>query len=130
MTFHGLLTHTDVQTLLSRANLITLPSIREFGGGVVPEAMARSVVPIAVNYAGPGELVTETTWYKVPIGTYTEIVASLRTPSQALVTDAPVLSSMGAAAHAMQAFTWSAKARQVSLFYNWVLERGHESASG
>ena len=130
VTFHGQLPHTDVQAVLSRANLMTLPSIREFGGGVVLEAMALGVVPVVVDYAGPGELVTETTGYKIPISSRSEIVASLRAQLLALVADTSVLPDMGAAAHirAMKAFTWSAKAQQISQVYDWMLDGGQGAA--
>ena len=47
--FHGALPHEKVQDVAVRANLLTFPSIREFGGGVVLEAMALGVVTVVAE---------------------------------------------------------------------------------
>lgn len=123
VTFHGQVDHGAVQDIAARANLLTFPSIREFGGGVVLEAMALGVVPVVVDYAGPGELVTEQTGYKVPIGTRDQIVADLRAQLERIANDPSGLSDMAARAYdrAHRHFTWSSKARQVAQVYDWVL---------
>ena len=104
------------------ANLLTFPSIREFGGGVVLEAMALGVVPLIVDYAGPGELVTDDLGFKVPIGTRAEIVAGVRARLEEIAADPSGLPGMGARGQARvaDAFTWEAKARQVGEVYEWV----------
>lgn len=124
VTFHGNVAHARVQDVLVRADLLAFPSIREFGGGVVLEAMALGVVPLVVDYAGPGELVEAGTGLKVPLSDRSGIVAALRDRLEALATDPSGLPGMAARAHARAHadFTWQAKARQVREVYDWVLD--------
>ena len=123
VTFHGQVPHDAVQDIAARANLLTFPSIREFGGGVVLEAMALGVVPLIVDYAGPGELVTPQTGLTVPIGPRAQIVADLGATLDRLVADPTMLPDMAdrAYARAQTLFTWPAKAQQILRAYDWVL---------
>lgn len=123
--FHGWLQHEQVQKVAVQANLLTFPSVREFGGGVVLEAMALGVVPLICDYAGPGELVDEETGYKIAMGTRSEIISRLRERLAAIIADPTPLPAMADAARerALTHFTWSAKAEQVEQVYNWVLSR-------
>ncbi len=123
VTFHGQVPHDAVQDIAVRANLLTFPSIREFGGGVVLEAMALGVVPLIVDYAGPGELVTPDTALTVPIGRRDQIIADLGATFDRIVADPSGLPEMGARAYerAQAHFTWPAKAQQILRAYEWAL---------
>jgi glycosyltransferase involved in cell wall biosynthesis len=123
VTFHGMLDHHAVQDVAVQSNLLTFPSIREFGGGVVIEAMSLGVVPLIVDYAGPGELVGLKTGFKVPIGTRSEIVATFGAQLEAILADPSALPEMGAASqeYVQSKFTWEAKASQILDVYNWAL---------
>ena len=122
VTFHGWVTHDAVPRILGRAHVLTFPSIREFGGGVVLEAMALGVVPIVVDYGGPGELVTQTTGYKVPIGPRPQIVAALQDRLVGLAAAPEALAPLSAAARdaVLETFTWDAKARRILSVYTRV----------
>jgi glycosyltransferase involved in cell wall biosynthesis len=126
VTLHGWVAHTEVQHLLARCHVLGFPSVREFGGGVVLEAMAMGVVPVVVDYAGPAELVTEATGYRVPLGRRPAIVAGFRQVLGELARDPAPLGGMSARARARVAaqFTWEVKARQVREVYRWVLGQG------
>ncbi|SEO35161.1 Glycosyltransferase involved in cell wall bisynthesis [Salinihabitans flavidus] len=126
VTFHGWLAHEDVQDVLSRAHVLSFPSIREFGGGVVLEAMALGMPALIVDYAGPGELVTPDVGFKVPIGTRAEIVPRFRAALEDLSEHPGKAAEAGARARERVAahFTWPRKAAQVARVYDWVLGRG------
>jgi glycosyltransferase involved in cell wall biosynthesis len=125
VTFHGMVDHHRVQDIVVESNVMTFPSIRDFGGGAVLEAMALGVVPIVVDYAGPGELVAPMTGYKIPISSRDQITADLRRKLEEIVADPSDLPAIGARAreHVRTNYTWSAKARQVREVYDWVLGR-------
>lgn len=119
----GALPHAQVQHRLARADVLAFPSIREFGGGVVLEAMAMGVVPIVVDYGGPAELVTRQTGITVPLGSRRDIVAGF-TAVLSRVADRPQLLeplSRAAVQRVRERFTWDAKARRVLDVYRWVL---------
>ena len=121
----GWVEHGKVHQRLSESDVFCFPSIREFGGAVVVEAMALGLVPIVVNYGGPAETVTDKTGYRVPLGSRPEIVASLREVMSRLASNPASLAEMSRRAqrHALQHFTWSAKAKQVLEVYRWILRQ-------
>lgn len=123
VAFHGWLQHGEVQRIAVQSQLLVFPSVREFGGGAVLEAMALGVVPVVMDYAGPGELVEDSTGYRIPMGGRAEVVAALRQRLLAIAADPSVLPAKAAAARArvMADFTWAMKARQVEGLWRAVL---------
>ncbi len=123
VTFHGWLAHEKVQAVLANCHVLSFPSVREFGGGVVLEAMALGVVPLIVDYAGPGELVDAQVGLKVPLGSRQEIIAGFRAALEGCADDRAALDVLSAAGRARVsgAFTWARKAEQIADVYDWVL---------
>lgn len=124
VTLAGWVDHAKIQDRLIEADLFTFPSIREFGGAVVLEAMAVGVVPVIVNYGGPAELVTERTGWALSMGSRHEIVDRLRSLLAELADHPEQIEARSAAARqrAHRFFSWSAKAEQVLTVYEWVLD--------
>ena len=122
----GWVKQPQVAQALATADLLTFPSIREFGGGVVLEAMAMGSVPMVVDYAGPRELVTEKTGFCVPIGPRATLVSNLRAALERVAADPGQLVSMREAAlrRAREQFSWDAKARRIVELYRYVTRRG------
>jgi glycosyltransferase involved in cell wall biosynthesis len=116
----GWVHHTELQNKLANADVFAFPSVREFGGGVVLEAMASGLVPIVVDYAGPRELVTEQTGFKVPLGRRSNIVEGFRKllAELAQTPDKIDVISERAMKRAREHFTWDAKAAQVLNVYS------------
>lgn len=125
VTLHGWIAHQELQSRMRKSQLFLFPSVREFGGGVVLEAMSLGIVPVVVDYAGPGELVTNEVGYKIPLGNRSEIIGRLRSLVGDLTQRAAELQtkSLAARQRVQDLFTWEAKARQVAEVYRWTLGR-------
>jgi glycosyltransferase involved in cell wall biosynthesis len=119
----GWVEHSKLQYRLCESDVFAFPSIREFGGGVVLEAMALGLVPIVADYAGPRELVSQTTGYRVPLGPRDVLIQRFRDVLSRLADDPSEIREMGqrARARVFSKFTWNAKARQVLEVYRWVM---------
>jgi glycosyltransferase involved in cell wall biosynthesis len=121
--FAGWVEHHRLQGYLAQADVFAFPSIREFGGGVVLEAMAVGLMPIVIAYGGPGETVREATGYLLKMATKAELVLQLRAVL-AEIADNPAIidvKSRAAEYEAREHFSWQAKACQVLQIYRWVL---------
>lgn len=119
VTFHGWVPNDKVQDILCQCDILSFPSVREFGGGVVLEAMALGVVPAVVDYAGPGELVSDATGFKVPIGSRADIVAGFRALLTRLAASPDAIRERSTAARQLveREFVWPAKAKRMVQIY-------------
>jgi glycosyltransferase involved in cell wall biosynthesis len=128
LNFSGWVAHKDVQAHLSNADIFTFPSLREFGGGAVLEAMALGVVPIVVDFGGPRELITLETGYVVPLRSREQLVRDLNRLLEYLIQHRDEVATKGVAARerAQTHFTWSHKAGQMRAIYDWVLGRASD----
>jgi glycosyltransferase involved in cell wall biosynthesis len=127
VTLSGWVEHAKLQQRLAEADLFTFPSVREFGGAVVLEAMAVGVVPMVVDYGGPSELVTPATGYLVPISSRQNIISQFRELlSDAIANPAQIDAKSIAAKHrARKHFTWDTKAARVNEIYHWLCDNRH-----
>jgi glycosyltransferase involved in cell wall biosynthesis len=125
VTFLGHVGHDTLQQKLSTYDVLGFPSIREFGGAVVLEAMALGVVPIVPNYGGIGELVTDATGWRIPLGSRDELVSRFRSTLESIVADPSQIEARSTRGirRAREQFTWDAKAKRVVEVYDWVLKR-------
>ena len=128
VAFPGWVDHTRIADLLSQSQIFGFPSVHEFGGGVVLEAMALGLVPVVVNYGGPGELVPPGTGFALRMAPRAELVRSLRDCLAKLVDAPDQIRAMGQRAqdYVYRNFTWDAKAQQVLEVYDWALGRRKE----
>lgn len=120
VTLHGWVNHADVPGILGTADILTFPSIREFGGGVVLEAMALGVTPLVIDYGGPGELVAGGYGIAIPLGTRAEIIAHLSRTLAEIVADPErtCLPPDVLIRYVENEFSWQAKARKIGQIYS------------
>ena len=78
VTFRGLLTHAEAMQCLRRADVLVFPSVREFGGGVVFEALAAGAVPVVADFGGPGDIVTADIGCKVALTSEEDVVRQIQ----------------------------------------------------
>jgi glycosyltransferase involved in cell wall biosynthesis len=118
----GWVEHPKLAVRLRESDVLGFPSVREFGGGVVIEAMALGLVPVIADYVGPAEHVTANTGYRVPMSSRAELIAGVKQVFEQLVRDPSELRAMGERGRrrVMDLYTWKAKAKQVLEVYRWV----------
>ena len=121
--FHGWTPHRDVQEKLRLCDFMALPSIREFGGGVVVESMALGVALIVADYGGPSELVDERTGIRVAFHDKESLKDGMRRAIGDALQTPKMLDELGVAGlkKVQQKLTWKAKASQVFAVYEAVL---------
>lgn len=125
VTFHGWVDHKNLPDIASQSRLLTFPSVREFGGGVILEAMALGLVPVIVDYAGPGELVDRNVGFKTPVTSKDELVCTYRKLLiRAIKSQEELITKAGKSrAQVDEKYTWNKKADQISEVYNWLLNK-------
>ena len=121
----GQVPQAELAADMRRSQAFVFPSLREFGGGVILEAMACGLPCLIVDYGGPGELVSESTGVKLPMRPREELIESLRVAMERLAAAPAACRQMGAAAVAevRREHTWDARAGHVADIYRSVLDR-------
>jgi glycosyltransferase involved in cell wall biosynthesis len=120
--FTGWLNHRDVPAIARKSSLFLFPSVREFGGGAVIEAMALGLVPVVVNYGGPGEIVTNDTGFRLPLGPRQSLVDNAATLLAELADGRHDLAELARRGleRVNTLYTWEKKALQLNEVYEWV----------
>ncbi|MDX2099619.1 MAG: glycosyltransferase family 4 protein [Leptolyngbyaceae cyanobacterium bins.59] len=107
-----------------KADIFCFPSVREFGGAVVMEAMASGLPCIVVNNGGIGEYVTEGTGFKIDPLSRAAVVQELQHRIQQLVEDDQLRQSMSTKAfEKAREFVWETKAQRMMDIYDGLLGR-------
>lgn len=122
LVFHGWVQHENIHEILKTCDFTVLPSIREFGGGVVIESMAMGLPAIVADYGGPAELVDHSRGIRVAFHDEASLIDGLRTAIAALVNDPARTRRLGEAGRAFveRHLTWEAKAKQLLDVYEAV----------
>lgn len=75
--FHGALALDAVAERMRACHVFCLPSVRESGGAVLLEAMATGRPVIALDFGGPGEIVTDAVGSLLPLTSPTQVIDDL-----------------------------------------------------
>jgi glycosyltransferase involved in cell wall biosynthesis len=126
VSFCGWLGRLDTMRRLQNADVLVFPSLREFGGAVVFEALALGTVPVVADFGGPGDIVNPQVGYKISLVDESDMVLRLRSVLEHLVDDRDHLDTLSrqALAYARQYLTWDAKARLMTDILHWTVRRG------
>jgi len=126
VTFYGWLSHSEVLSRMRSADVFVCPSVRDFGGGVVFEALAAGAVPVVVDFGGPGDIIYPEVGCKVPLTNENDVVAEIEKTLANLANDRDLLSRLRqqGMVYARERLTWDAKAEATSRVLNWAVRRG------
>jgi glycosyltransferase involved in cell wall biosynthesis len=128
VVFAGWLSLTEVLSHLRAADVLVFPSVRDFGGGVVFEALACGAVPVVADFGGPGDIVHPEVGYKAPVTNETDIIVHLEKALAELAQNRDLLERLRrqGMAYARERLTWDAKAQDTTRVLQWVLSRGEK----
>jgi glycosyltransferase involved in cell wall biosynthesis len=120
--FAGWVNHQDVLKYYQEADVFCFPSIREFGGAVVLEAMACGLPCIVANNGGIGEYVTEATGFKIEPLSREYLIEELKNKIEILLKDPELRQNMSAQSiERVREFTWEQKAKKIIEIYEEML---------
>ena len=111
---------------LRSADVMVFPSVRDFGAGVVFEALATGAVPVVADFGGPGDIVHPEVGYKVPLTNESDFVAQMEKILTELAHNRDQLEQLRrqGMAYARECLTWEAKAQAVTRILHWAVRQG------
>lgn len=126
VSFCGWLGHAEVLNRMRSADVFVFPTLRDNGAGVVFEALASGLVPVVVDFGGPGDIVLPEVGYKVPLTNENEMVSDMEKILADLAGNRDLLNRLRrqGLAYARQSLTWNAKAQATTRVLSWVVQRG------
>jgi glycosyltransferase involved in cell wall biosynthesis len=125
VSFCGWVSHDEVLRRLRSADVLVFPSVRDFGAGVVFEALATGAVPVVADFGGPGDIVHPEVGYKVPLTNESEFVAQMENILTKLAHNRDLLERLRrqGMAYVRECLTWEAKAQAVTRILNWAVKQ-------
>lgn len=126
VSFHGWVSHEEVFRRLRAADVLVFPSVRDFGAGVVFEALATGAVPVVADFGGPGDIVHSEVGCKIALTNEDDFVSQMEAILVELAHNREKLERLRrrGMAYAEESLTWDSKAKAVTRVLNWVLQRG------
>lgn len=123
VSFAGWVDQKKTLEFYRKADIFCFPSIREFGGAVVLEAMACGLPCIVTDNGGIAEYVTEETGFKLAPISRENLMRELMNKIQILVENEELRKTMSAkAAERAQGFAWKQKAIDIIMIYEEMIK--------
>jgi len=120
--FVGWIKQQETLKYYNSSDIFCFPSIREFGGAVVLEAMATGLPCIVVNNGGIGEYVTEETGFSIDPVSREFVIQELKRCIEQLVCNQALRHDMSLKAiQRAREFAWSSKGKAIVSIYNKLL---------
>jgi glycosyltransferase involved in cell wall biosynthesis len=130
VVFTGWIKQQDTLKYYDDSDIFCFPSVREFGGAVVLEAMANGLPCIVINNGGIAEYVTEETGFRIDPVSRDYVVQELSVCIQKLVQNQLLRHNMSRKAiQRAKEFSWSAKADAIVTIYNKLLAKNVKKRS-
>ena len=127
--FTGYIEQYQTLEYYRQSDIFCFPSVREFGGAVVLEAMANALPCIVVDNGGIGEYVTNKTGFKISPVSREFVVKKLAIYIAQLVEDHIMRHDMSyEALQRAKEFTWDVKTRKIVDIYSEILDRENVAA--
>lgn len=121
--FTGWIKQQSTLEYYRKSDIFCFPSIREFGGAVVMEAMACGLPCIVVNNGGIGEYVTDETGFRLEPISREYLIQEMANKITLLIQDPDLRKAMSVqATQKAQEFEWSTKARRVVEIYQELID--------
>jgi glycosyltransferase involved in cell wall biosynthesis len=126
VSFHGMLRHQQAMQRLGAADVLVFPSVHEFGGAVVFEALALGVVPVVVDFGGPGDIVHPEVGFKVSLTNENDVVLEIEKILAKLARDRGLVDRLRqqGMSYARECLSWDWKARIVTQILRWAVGQG------
>lgn len=120
--FTGWVKQQETLEFYKKSDVFCFPSIREFGGAVVLEAMACGLPCIVVNNGGIGEYVTEKTGFKIEPTSRDGVVKELTDKIHQLALNHDLRLQMSAnSVERVKEFEWGHKAEKIVEIYSEMI---------
>lgn len=126
VSFCGWVSHEEVLKRLRSADVLVFPSVRDFGAGVVFEALAAGAVPVVADFGGPGDIVRPEVGYKVPLTNENDFVVQMEKILKELADNQERLERLRrrGMAYVRECLTWEAKAQATTRILHWAVTQG------
>jgi glycosyltransferase involved in cell wall biosynthesis len=126
VSFCGWVSHGEVLSRLRSSDVMVFPSVRDFGAGVVFEALATGAVPVVADFGGPGDIVHSEVGYKVPLTNESDFVAEMEKILTELTHHQDRLEQLRrqGMAYVRECLTWEAKAQATTQVLKWAAGQG------